>query len=83
MRVAATGEIAFAVTWKRCISSAVTMVRLAMAALAAEYADWPTLPNMPAPEVVLTMRAAFAPPALPTARQWSQACLVIENVPLR
>src|SRR5579871_3601434 len=41
------------------------------------------LPARPAPELVLTIRAATGAPALACARQWSTAWRVVANVPLR
>ena len=45
-----------------------------MPALAAEYAAWPTDPRMPAPELVLMMRASTGSPAFAWSRQWAAAC---------
>jgi len=41
------------------------------------------LPLKPAPDVVLMIRPPDPLPAFAIERQWSQACLVIWNVPLR
>src|SRR5690606_39857411 len=83
IRVYAMGEIALAVTPYRAASIAVTMVRLAIPALAAPYTDWPTLPAGPAPGVVWPMRPPDVRPALASARQYAHAWWLSANVPLR